>query len=939
MFVRNPDGKIVQIADKDADQAFASGLYKPVTDEEVRATVAIKQEAAAKKAALAEAAQHPVQALGEGLVSGAVGTFTAPARAAAGLSEATFGPNRVTDAIGGMTGENALAALHSMGSFVAGGGETESQADTDAYVRGTRARQAANPYASGTGHFAGGLVGFGPAGAVAKGAGAAVSRFGPVAEAIAEGATAGSELAVADAADAAHQQESTLRGEDALAAVGLGSLFGGTLNYFGKKVADRLAMRPASAVRRAVATYGKEFADDEGAEVTQASLPFAPTEKAPTSGPMSVTDTRGFPTPEEAEAALAKHKRASGPFREEKTSPSGRIVVSEGAPEEATAREALPALRGEEPEVTPVSNREEATARENVREPDQAVVAKRTRYARGARDVFEPAFDDAEMPLGGKGPVEPEELRAALNGEALNSLRRTEKVNRLLEAIPEGAHPDWVMGMTQQQRESLVNYVLGDSFDDFLRDMGSKIPKASNLEASNETWKALADAVAAREGYGPPAPGGESFGEFLAKARSGEETTLEKQLKASLGEAPTSPGTPVQNVDTSAQVQPPAQPPGSTPQPPGSAPAPAPAPEQPPGSAQAPAPAAPSPAPAPAPTPAPEQPPAPEPKPELFDGFLKNLAKYAARRAAGKMIGGAIGFGMHGPVGAVAGAAAGAAFDKLAPKLYAMARRGISTADKALDMALAAGEKVPVPTDWRGGIGAVSAFVRKNETQEQAYRNRTRELAALTDAGVHDAVVRAFGPVAAYEQGAVQSTFDTAKRAVDYLQSKAPDMSADPTSLTPMSTRPTPSKADMREYGRVYDAVMNPDTVLRAIAYGTVSSEQIEAVQTVYPSWYARNIAQPFMTKLQARDAAGMPLSPAERRVADLVLATHTGPDHDSFVEKYSPTFTQALNDQQLPPPSSGKGGSKPGGRSLRYRSTIPTRMQTQTATFLGASK
>lgn len=116
-------------------------------------------------------------------------------------------------------------------------------------------------------------------------------------------------------------------------------------------------------------------------------------------------------------------------------------------------------------------------------EADTAAFPRQTRYARGQRDMAGSPFGDTDLPLGGKpgSDLNPEELRSALNAESINSANRTAKVNKLLEIVPEGAHPDWVLGMSKDQRTAMAEFV--------------GVPEASDV-----TWQALADAVADREG-------------------------------------------------------------------------------------------------------------------------------------------------------------------------------------------------------------------------------------------------------------------------------------------------------------------------------------------------------------------------------------------------------------------------------------------------------
>lgn len=76
----------------------------------------------------------------------------------------------------------------------------------------------------------------------------------------------------------------------------------------------------------------------------------------------------------------------------------------------------------------------------------------------------------------------------------------------------------------------------------------------------------------------------------------------------------------------------------------------------------------------------------------------------------------------------------------------------------------------------------------------------------------------------------------TAKRGVEYLRALMPRPKAPSTPLDPSSA--LPSDQALSEFGRRFQAVTNPDSVLREIENGTVAREHIEALKIVYPKMY-----------------------------------------------------------------------------------------------------
>src|SRR5882672_493780 len=180
-FVRSSSGEIREVDEKDLAKAVQKFGYTPVSPEEVAADDAAK---AWEK----EAGEHPIQAAGEGLVKGAVDMFGAPARAAGGLLETGIGPNVVSDTLGGITGDNALAAVKSVSQGF-GPSQEQNDASTAQYLQGVGQREKANPLASGAGYLGGSALGMGPAMALASPAGAAVETgLGGVTSSLAQGA-------------------------------------------------------------------------------------------------------------------------------------------------------------------------------------------------------------------------------------------------------------------------------------------------------------------------------------------------------------------------------------------------------------------------------------------------------------------------------------------------------------------------------------------------------------------------------------------------------------------------------------------------------------------------------------------------------------------------------------------------------------------------------
>lgn len=272
----------------------------------------------------------------------------------------------------------------------------------------------------------------------------------------------------------------------------------------------------------------------------------------------------------------------------------------------------------------------------------------------------------------------------------------------------------------------------------------------------------------------------------------------------------------------------------------------------------------------------------------------------------------------HGLAGYLFGEAAG---DAVAPKVAdviarnsgaigAIAQRGAKAAAQTIDAVTTGASAVRpavAPT-------AMSVFLGKEKEPERAYESRVDELNRLASdngAGIRDAIADSLGPVAARQPGAVLGMTQAATNGVKYLLSKLSGGGVNTKSLTPVTDTFVPPRADISTFARVYAAVMKPATVLADIRRGTVTSDQLDAVRTVYPDWYQNNVIAVYGQKLVQRDAKGQRLSYDQQRIANLVLGTNTGLDSVDLALTVGPAFTKQSKQQGSPNRSSGGGSNQ----------------------------
>lgn len=909
-YVRSPDGKTIgTVPPEDYDKALTQG-YMPVSDSDLAAA-----ENAKPKGGFVEG----LQAAGEGALKGAVGAFTAPARALGALAETAVPPNENTQALRGMMGENALGAL---GEVLGGKGEGEK------YIARTRAREVAHPYAEGAGELAGSALGLAPGLALAG----AVEGTGAVVD---QGARLGATQAIAQASDEARQRNSALTGENALVAGGLGALLGGTLNFAGKKAADFLSSRATRAAER--------YAIPE--------LEAPPERLVPKTGPFG---EGGIPpeAPELSAPTGTRAPREVRPFGEGGISPeapelnlSGEARPTVPAPPTSNAElmagfEGMPAREGGMGMRTPTQGGAETPTIPALETTNAEVMgipkAPKTGFENGGIAAPPEVFENPKLRFRG-GQMEDElvDMRRGLIGEDLNVRNRVAKVARLMDALPDDVHPDWLDAATPKQRLAITRY-------------------AGVPDASDDTWEALVDAVAERAGlssgkfqevipatgqipaevrgappeltFGTPPPEGKfpevgapwekKFGTAVPMAGYDPTPDISPSIPAPWSRGQGSP-VPMAGYEPTPDISPPIPPPykpaiggatdantlgesiGGSFAKGGQV-----------GSEEA---------------------------HSKWKGFLSRIAKYSLRSGAGHAVGSIVGGGPFGPVAYVGGLAMSELYARAqaGDAMGRIASKGVKFAESSLGRVLGGAAKFEPELKTANTIpSAIKFFLGGSKTPEAAFEKRISELEAIqaNPALLSERVGDTFGHVAHTEQAAVIAVTQAAQRGVDYLLQNKPETTPDYNSLTPNTDATTPSRADLNDYARVYSAVMHPMTVLQDIKNGAIVADQIQAVKTVYPGFYQSQIVDPLQALLRDRDAKKKLLLPSEQRVVDIVLGTNTGINSDEFALKYGSLFQQAL--------SSGPGGQsntpKPQGRKLSGSSAIAGAYKTQTSNMLG---
>lgn len=226
---------------------------------------------------------------------------------------------------------------------------------------------------------------------------------------------------------------------------------------------------------------------------------------------------------------------------------------------------------------------------------------------------------------------------------------------------------------------------------------------------------------------------------------------------------------------------------------------------------------------------------------------------------------------------------------------------------------------------------ALAAFQGKHATPEKAYQARVEGLMAAADnngGAVRNAAVKSFGGLMQSEPHVTNSAVVAATNGINYLLSKVPTGTVDPTSLTPSASRPTPSRADIYEFATVYQAVDKPLSVLRDLHNGTITSTQVDAIHAVYPRLYDWMRGEA-MGRLREMDQAGLEVPIRERQVLDTLFDLN-GAGEWTFTPEFAAKYADGMGDaaaqkNQRPQPRPSPGPSK-----------VASRLQTGTSAMLG---
>jgi hypothetical protein len=194
---------------------------------------------------------------------------------------------------------------------------------------------------------------------------------------------------------------------------------------------------------------------------------------------------------------------------------------------------------------------------------------------------------------------------------------------------------------------------------------------------------------------------------------------------------------------------------------------------------------------------------------------------------------------------------------------------GIKKAGAATVRAIATGtraaSRVSIPT-------AMQVFQGKAASLDDAYDKRLNQLvvASQNPDQMLEGVARTTGGLADIDPRLAGALVGKMQTAVDYLLSKAPGSTLDPTVLQP-GRKSAVSSLDKLRFARLWAAIEKPETVISDLRRGMATPDQLEALKVVHPETY-NAIRASVMAAIVEVDHKGGRLPIAVRSQLDALL-------------------------------------------------------------------
>lgn len=197
----------------------------------------------------------------------------------------------------------------------------------------------------------------------------------------------------------------------------------------------------------------------------------------------------------------------------------------------------------------------------------------------------------------------------------------------------------------------------------------------------------------------------------------------------------------------------------------------------------------------------------------------------------------------------------------------------------------------------KGAVMAPSKYI-ESDSKKKKIDNKLKDLQS-NNAGMLNIVGEHQGYYLPQHTSALSASL---MRGVNYLNAMRPK----PQKLGPLDPELPPSEMDVRKYGKIMDVVNQPLVALDNIKNGTITTDEVQALQTVYPALYQR-MSHKIMNELTEYVSKGNSVPYTQR----LNLSLFLGEPLDSTMTPQAIIATQPLPASPMPQGSNKKGSMK----------------------------
>ena len=207
--------------------------------------------------------------------------------------------------------------------------------------------------------------------------------------------------------------------------------------------------------------------------------------------------------------------------------------------------------------------------------------------------------------------------------------------------------------------------------------------------------------------------------------------------------------------------------------------------------------------------------------------------------------------------------------------------------------------------------GLAHSFGAGKVAAERTYQRRVEQIQKFSHPGnLQEALAKGQGDLAEHAPDTSLAMGTITARGISFLASKIPQHPP----AGPLAAKWKPTTTEMATFGRYYEAVQSPLSILKQASAGTLTSEGVEAVREVYPQLFAK-IQRALLEKTAAQSGK---IPHTQRMMLSLLLGQDVDGSRSSAAVQANQQALSAPETKQAPP------SGNPAALTLSSRSQTP---------------